>query len=283
MQRVPGWNPCTCDQVHVGGCSPLHGSRGTCRTQVEACPAGTESFQKSNRFYNDGGACMCHGETAHSFSSLLVDFEITQYGACQDGGGSLRCVFDSRSCEDGEAWISPEALPESTTCPCNKVRTGGCFHALKTTCAIDEDSCLADETFISPFVTMSRGFKCLLCDADIFQSDSNGSSSSADNSQSDSTGNSSPAFEGPGASLANSAALDSGEREISNVAFGLLLTVAVLAFLMTGVLAIYLWRVQRPATKGGKMETENEAKTERHDVSAVSVVFDDEPPVHAIL
>lgn len=218
---------------------------------------------------------MCHGETAHPYSTLLVDFELTQYGACLDGSsGSPRCVFDSRSCENDETWISPEALTEPTTCPCTKVRTGACFHELATHCAIDQDSCLDHETFISPFDTMSGGFECLLCDANSLQNDLPNESNESSGSNQGGTVAGSP-------TAVAADVLSSGERTIPNVAFALLLTVAVLTSIVAIVLTACLWHVQRPTTKANTKNADiEEADQEKKNyaVTAVSVCIDDEPP-----
>jgi len=167
LKGLEGRKPCNCGDTHIGNCLPSHGHRGHCALEASVCPVG-DDFSDRQWFYNDGASCQCHGMTAHQYSTNVIQTEKTHYGACREGN-TIRCAVYSNSCEIGEEWLSPEELENNgqSQCTCDKVRTGSCFSPFGLQCVVDSDSCEAD-SFLSAFVTMTKGDDCFLCDVKVF-------------------------------------------------------------------------------------------------------------------
>jgi len=168
LKSSDGRKLCTCGDTHIGACSPNHGFRGNCALEKPTCPANND-FYGNVYFYNDGASCMCHGMTAHPYSTNTIETEKTLYGACEKGD-EYRCAVYTTSCEQDERWLSPIELTElgKPQCTCDKVMVGSCFNPISDQCAVDSESCDDAKQFVSPFATKEQGKECFLCGIDVF-------------------------------------------------------------------------------------------------------------------
>mmetsp|Transcript_11158 Transcript_11158/g.13219 ORF Transcript_11158/g.13219 Transcript_11158/m.13219 type:complete len:323 (-) Transcript_11158:137-1105(-) len=171
LKSSDGRKLCTCDDTHIGNCSPNHGYRGNCALEELSCPADNEYFRSSIYFYNDGASCMCHGMVAHPYSNNVIEMEKTMYGACETNG-VYRCAIYSNSCESDELWLSPIELEQigKPGCTCDKVLVGSCYNPLSSEpqCVVDSDSCDNASDFLSAFATKEMDQECLLCSSGVF-------------------------------------------------------------------------------------------------------------------
>jgi len=161
--------PCNCEDAHIANCVPGHGQRGDCAVEEDSCP-GDQRYDDSLWFYNDGGTCMCHGMTAHPYSTNVFALEKTLYGACKEGS-DIRCSVHSNQCEVGEQWMSSLELKTAgyPPCTCDKVRVGSCKPPFNLQCVVDNESCEDEDNFLSPYITRAQGNDCFLCSADVFE------------------------------------------------------------------------------------------------------------------
>jgi len=111
---------------------------------------------------------MCHGMTAHPYTTEVIELEKTKYGACFKDG-TYRCAVYSEDCVSGEVWLNPIELEEldKEACTCNMVRTGHCI-GISPQCVVSEESCDSPSQFRNALSTMNDGIDCFLCDDNVY-------------------------------------------------------------------------------------------------------------------
>jgi len=92
--------------------------------------------------------------------------ETTAFGRCNDG----MCAWSPEHCSDDTSWT-----PFDETCTCDKVQIGACSRpvmkdgreGLEVFCAVSEDACDAEQSWIVPQEVMNMAeFDCFLCRED---------------------------------------------------------------------------------------------------------------------
>jgi len=158
-------DPCDPNDMKIGRCL----KEDTCALRPTDCAIDTSVFN----FNPQDNSCTIQRD--RKFDWNFDEPEFTQFGSCYNGQtGAYLCIYDPSDCDESgeEVYLSPDdtrmVLPDAT-CDCSEVHVTGCIRSMRSSCAIEPDSCPDFSEIISPHdqrqnrLARMDGLDCRLC------------------------------------------------------------------------------------------------------------------------